>query len=199
MSAKVRKAMTALTREDRSAGLEAAATEVEVIKMGKPKASHTEIADRMGIEGDLREETVEAIIRSREMKAIKEKIESRALKETDNFMDLLVGMANDIRDERVLDAMQMVINLWDKRQQEKTINIMIDNRSVSVPFVKAEWGHREGQPYHIPTYNMAMQSGGMADICRSEGCVHSKQGADIGEALFNYREDNGDEPEPDAQ
>lgn len=201
MRKNVKKAMTALTQEDRSAALEAVATEVEVIRASNPKASHQEIADRIGID-DLKEETVEAITRSDEMANIKKAMETRkarivakAVEETWNFMDLLVARATDIKDPESLNAMTVIIDLWDKKMQEKTVNIMIDNRSVSVPFVKAEWGVRNGQPYHIPTYQMSIESGDMADICRTNGCVHTRQAAQISEALFGYEEEKKDGPE----
>lgn len=43
---------------------------------------------------------------------------------------------------------------------------------------------KNGQPYHIPTYQMAIESGEMSGICRTNGCVHAKQSEQLGQALF---------------
>lgn len=177
------------THEERSSAMQVLAAEVQVIKADNPKATKKQIADRLGLEGRDSVKRVDAILKSNETKDIKERLEARAVLVTESLMDLLVARAQTLDDPEQLKAIKMIIDMWDKRQGEKTINVMIDNRSVSIPYNKRDWGVKNGEPYHIPTWQKAVQSDDMALVCRNEGCAMVREGEMIGDSLFKGEED----------
>lgn len=182
------KAMAGETYEERSSAMKALATEVEVIKADNPKATHTEIADRLGFTGSDRVERVEGIIKSDETKDIKNKLERRAAENLDTAMATVIERAKDPEDPKHLDAVKVLISMANMKQTENTINVVIDNRSVSIPYNRRDWGVKKGEPYHLPTWEMALKSDDMAHVCRTQGCAMVSQGRDIGKSLFEGEE-----------
>lgn len=182
------RAIASPDHKERSEMREALAAEVQVIKADNPKITRKQIADKMGFEGDDKVERIDAILKSDETKRLKEALEYRAITATEGLMDLLIARAQTLDDPEQLKAIKMVIEMWDKKQSEKTINIMVDNRSVSIPFIKNEWGTRGGQPYHIPTWERAMTSDDMALVCRTGGCAMNAQKKLLDNSVFTEQE-----------